>query len=599
MGKKYTTSCFSYNPPKEYDGMRRIYDVMVPMRDGKKLCADIYLPDADGKYPALLACSLHNKDMQRPEYSEVIPPQPSWSAFWIGSIEAGDSGYLTSRGYVHVIANARNFGKSDSGTLDESYWDMYDLIEWIAEQEWSDENVGMIGISAFGEWQLTAASTQPPHLKAIYPYDPAWCYGGFRDLHPGGMLSTQFFLMDPLGVAHFIKAQPPMLPSVYEKLWDEAMQNPDYKMYGNIYNLLTQKGQSIPGLFYTLLDPYEGEDELDGAYKKIGSIKIPVHTGSGQYGIDYCIHWQGAQHWFKELGTVKKMTLRGPEHQERPFYSFHDEILQWYDYWLKGKDTGVLDTPPVRYWATGENRWHYADDWPVPGTKWTKYYLHSWERLRTEGFSEGSLDESCDEPDAFVQMTPVLTKEIQKLRYLSAPLPDNTLVAGPIALKIFASIDADDTNWIVELKDLGPDMSDRTARPGERDLPLLPEKSLTHGYLRASNYILDESRTEPYKPWHKLTRSANKKIVPGEIMEYDIEVMSVCHMFHRGHRICVEISCIDLPTGVSGASDVEYIPYHICQNKTVLHKIFRSGKYPSHVLIPVIPEESSNPVFEE
>ena len=74
-------------------------------------------------------------------------------------------------------------------------------------------------------------------------------------------------------------------------------------------------------------------------------------------------------------------------------------------------------------------------------------------------------------PDTFVQMPPTQTNEIQRLRYMTDPLPEDTLVIGPLALNLFASIDQDDTNWIVILKDVGPDVSVRTARPGEIDIP--------------------------------------------------------------------------------------------------------------------------------
>ena len=89
-----------------------------------------------------------------------------------------------------------------------------------------------------------------------------------------------------------------------------------------------------------------------------------------------------------------------------------------------------------------------------------------------------------------------------------------------------------------------------------------------------------------------LTEDAKKPVVPGEINEYNVEVMSVCHMFKAGHRICVEISCLDLPDGACCVCDTEYIPYHICRNATVCHKIYRDGAHPSHILLPVIPQEA-------
>ena len=80
-------------------------------------------------------------------------------------------------------------------------------------------------------------------------------------------------------------------------------------------------------------------------------------------------------------------------------------------------------------------------------------------------------------------------------------------------------------------------------------------------------------------------------MVPGEINEYAIEIAATANAFKRGHRICVEITSLDVATGVGGASNVEYIPYHICSSKTVLHHVYHDPQHPSHLLLPVIPNE--------
>ncbi len=78
--------------------------------------------------------------------------------------------------------------------------------------------------------------------------------------------------------------------------------------------------------------------------------------------------------------------------------------------------------------------------------------------------------------------------------------------------------------------------------------------------------------------------------MPGEIIEYAIEILATANLFRRGHRICVEIASADMPTGVSGATNVEYIPYHIGSSRTTLHKIYHDARRPSHLLLPVIPQ---------
>ena len=147
--------------------------VYVPMRDRVRLAVDIYRPDAKEKFPALLAIAVYGKDLQALPQQQ---PQPHFiSLVWDGTIEAGNTEYLVSRGYVHVIADARGTGDSEGeyvGMFDKKEGeDGYDLVEWIAQQQWCDGNVGMLGISYFAAEQVCTAIEQPPHLKAIFPWE--------------------------------------------------------------------------------------------------------------------------------------------------------------------------------------------------------------------------------------------------------------------------------------------------------------------------------------------------------------------------------------------------------------------------------------------
>ena len=580
----------AYRREPTYQGMVKERDVYVPMRDGVKLCIDVYRPEAPDKFPALLAFAIYNKDLQGPDMADAVPPQPAWTPLWTGPMEAGDTKFFVSRGYVHVIGSPRGIGKSEGGGSRE--WDCYDLIEWIAIQPWCDGNVGMVGISGFGAEQLAVAKKQPPHLKAIFPFDSRGAYGefgGFRDEYPGGVIHLFRYLVGHFSAMHQNRGAPGALPPGREKMWQEAMNNPDYKIYPHVYNLIAQKGQHMPPFFNLLIDPYDNEAAVKKSEAEFDAIKVPTYTGSGWYGYTYKTHLNGCQHWYRNIKAPKKLMLAGPAHVERPFHSFHNEILRWHDHWLKGLDTGIMNEPPVKFWVMGANEWRTASDWPLPETQWTKLYLSSWERLSPTPLEPASVDE-VQTPDVFVQMPPTQTGTIQKLRYITDPLPQDVLVAGPAVLTLHAAIDQDDTNWIVVLKDVGPDVSVMTVREGEREIPKnLPERELTRGWLKASNRAIDANRSLPGRPWHPLTREARKPVVPGEINEYQIEILSTANLFRRGHRICLEITCLDLPTGVAGATNAEYVPYHICSAKTVVHKIFHDRKRPSHLLLPVIP----------
>jgi putative CocE/NonD family hydrolase len=583
----------AYDRPPLYSSIARDIDVMVPMRDGVNICVDVYRPEAAGKFPALLAFAIYNKDFQGPDVAEALPPQPAWSPLWTGPLEAGDTKFFVSRGYVHVIGSPRGVGKSQGGGSRE--WDCYDLIEWIAAQPWCDGNVGMVGISGFGAEQLAVAKKQPPHLKAIFPFDSRGAFGefgGFRDEYPGGVIHLFRYLVGHFSAIHQNKGAPAALPPPLEKAWAEAMNNPDYKMYPHIYNLLAQKGQHMPPYFHLLVEPYDNEAAVEKSEAEFSRIEVPTYTGSGWYGYTYKTHLNGCQQWFQQISAPKKLMLAGPAHVERPFHTFHSEILRWHDHWLKGLDTGVTDEPPVKYWVMGENRWRTASDWPPPETQWTRLYLSSWERLTPQTIAPSSATE-VQPPDTFVQMPPTQTNTVQRLRYMTDPLPEDVLVAGPIALTLYASIDQDDTNWIVILKDVGPDVSVMSVREGEREVPAnLPEREITRGWLKASHRATDPKRSKPGWPWHKLTRAAQQKVEPGKIEEYQIQVLATANLFRKGHRICLDITSMDLPTGVAGATNAEYVPYHICSSKTVVHRIYHDRERPSHLLLPVIPASS-------
>ena len=576
-------------------GMIREYDVPVPMRDGVNLTVDIYRPDAPGKYPVLYACAMHNKDLQRVEVAENLKVgQPAWSTQWYGIIEAGDSKRLVANGYVHVIGQVRGGHKSEGEVGVNDEWDEYDTFEWICAQSWCDGNIGMIGLSGYSATQWKAAAQQHPALKAIFPLDATGLYGGeigFREAHPGGVIGTMFYHLGLNNTLHGTIGTPPELPPPVEEAWQKAMANPDYMMYVHLYNILTMRGQRDPGVFYAMVFPFEEPDTIAKAEERLSRIKIPFFTGAFEGSYTYKMHWQGAQHHYMGIDTPnKKLMLTPPAHSERPFHDWHDEILRWYDHWLKGIDTGLMDEPPVKYWVMGENKWRTGQDWPLPETVWTPYYLHSWEKLDTKGHLPATETYVNEPPDAFVQMPPTQTNKIARLRYMTAPLAEDTLVAGPISLTLYASLDEDDTNWIVILKDVGPDVSVQTARIGERDVPAdLFERELTRGWLKASYRTVDPERSKPGRPWHYLTPDKIQPVVPGEVNEYQIEILSTANMFKAGHRICIDITSLDLSEGVAGETAVEYIGAHVCSSKTVVHKVFHNHQYPSHLLLPAIP----------
>ena len=183
------------------------------------------------------------------------------------------------------------------------------------------------------------------------------------------------------------------------------MNNPDYKMYPHVYNLIAQKGQHMPPYYHLLVDPYDNE----AAVKK-SEAEFSQHQGADLHRIGLVrLHVQDPSQRLPALVPQHLQRRRsccwlGRRMSSGPIHTFHGEVLRWNDHWLKGIDTGITEEPPVKYWVMGANEWRTASDWPVPETQWTKLYLSSWERLTpdTPAAVERERDPAagCLRPDA-------------------------------------------------------------------------------------------------------------------------------------------------------------------------------------------------------
>jgi len=580
------------------EGSQPIYNVkylgeaMVPMRDGVCLAADVYVPDAEGTFPALLAYGVWSKEPSS-NLQWTWSPQPAEATLvWDGTIEGGSSQYLVSRGYAHIMAQPRGIGHSEGVMDKDCEMDGYDLVEWIAQQPWCDGNVGMVGISAFAMAQLATAITQPPHLKAIFPYDcPADLY---RDtVYAGGILHTFYFLLRAISLA--VHTVDPAQTAERQRLAREAITNPDnpdiypvrdIMMYPRIYNALChpQVSDTSWGLFDYMMRPYDGPFYRERSFSSyFGDIRIPTYVGAGWPSYTYGF-LLGAFRMYAGLDVPRKMMIR-PERLDRPlmmesdpspnrpFGSYADEVIRWYDYWLKGIDTGVMDEPPIKIFTMQDcnplcGTWRFENEWPLARTKWTKFYLRTFERL-----SMGPPAPTDTIPDGFLQLPLTVSNKIQSCKYRTGPLAEDLTITGPIALKLYASIDTEDDNWIVALKDVAPDGR---------------ELELTRGFLKCSHRALDESKSKPWQPYHPHTKEAVQKIELGRIYDYDIEIRPTSNKFRAGHRIELEIMSMSAlaPGTTFGGS-----AFHICSNHVCCHKIYRDPEHPSHLLLPVIPSE--------
>jgi predicted acyl esterase len=226
-----------------------------------------------------------------------------------------------------------------------------------------------------------------------------------------------------------------------------------------------------------------------------------------------------------------------------------------------------MDEPPIKLYVTGANYWRYENEWPLAKTQWTKFYLHSRGCLLEQ--EPDSRDDN--EPDCFVQEPLSVTSEVKSVKYTTALFSRDTTVIGPMSLYWYSAIDQDDTTWNIRLRDLDEH---------GQVVPVCPPQQYDLSdrcWIRASYRTMDESRSRPWRPWHKEKRDL---CILGQVYQNAIGLDSISHVFKAGHRIQLEICCMDNVPG--------YL--HICNSKTTLHKIYHSPEYPSYLLLPVIPQ---------
>jgi putative CocE/NonD family hydrolase len=557
------------------EGSKPIYkikadrNIFVNMSDGVRIALDVYRPDADGKFPALLGMSPYGKDLQ------VLPLKTQskgmGSQLWDGPIEAGDPQYIVPRGYVHVIGDFRGSGDSEGELMQgdpRQARDGYEVIEWIAQQPWCDGNVGMLGISAYAMFQVRVAIEQPPHLKAIFPWEPhcdteptgvigsgTWRIFSGRPMDPGGNNGSGQAPRNP--VSALMKK---LGKEEFEKVQRERLEDPDLIQYSYFWSIARYWFKN-PFFADQLLDP-------DGKYLKakpleLEKINVPTFTGG-----PWLAGWAGdAFSLFNRVSAPTKALMGPPGADVRPWRAQNEELIRWMDHWLKGIDTGMMEEPPIKSYVTGAEEWRYENEWPLARTKWTKFYLRSWRRLLEE---EAPSTADDDEPDSFVQEPLAVTSTVQSVKYTTPPLPRDTLVIGPMACYWYAAIDQEDTTWNVRLRELDEHGNQVIVCPPQQyDLS-------DRCWIRASYRTLDEKRSQPHTPWH-----TNKKELckPGQVYQNAISLDSTSHLFKAGHRIQLEICSLDVVPG--------YL--HLCSSKTVVHKIYHSTKYPSYLLLPIIP----------
>ena len=542
---------------KEYT-MIDARDVMVPMRDGVHLAADIFRPDSKEKFPALLAMSPYSKGVQ----SLPLPRQPENSPVHHTPIEAGNPEYFASRGYVHVIADVRGTGQSEGEYLgwvsNQEAQDGYDLVEWIAAQPWCDGNVGMVGISYYGTVQLVVAAQQPPHLKAIMPWNaPADFYR--EATHHGGILQSFFhylYVQRSGGENSKSVTLKALSKDEIKRLVAKLKADPDIQINPEYFTFLANP-RKAPCFFDVLANPLDGPFYWERSpYTMYERIKTPFYARSGWWAYAH-MHLVGAFRNYNGIDAPKKLEIDAPIVEPRPLpEEYNAEVLRWYDHWLKGINTGIMDEPNVRLFVQGADEWLTGDTFPLPQTKFIPFNLHE----------NHSLCEIEPWPEAESASFDDFPTNRGSLKYYTAPIVENTEVAGPILLNLYASSRGTDMTLVITLSDV--------TQEGK-------ETFLTHGYLKASHRELDIKKS---KAWQAIYTHTNPKpLVPGQIYPLAINLNPTAFLLKAGHRLGLKISGADDEPDDLTKVKMNHLTSQTPSTVTVHH----NAQHPSHLLLPI------------
>jgi putative CocE/NonD family hydrolase len=539
-------------------------DVMVPMRDGTQLAAHVFQPTEAGRYPAILMRSPYGK------------PGDGWA----------EASRYADAGYAMVVQDCRGRGKSE-GVWDPFRYDShdgFDTQQWIAQQAWSNGEIGTAGGSYVGWTQWASAVNASPHLKAMMPVVP------FADVYqeityPGGafQLALAFGWGASVGGLN-ISAE--KLPEAYRHL---PLQNWDAQFGRDVFFL----DQWVE---HSTFDQYWQQRGIQHRYDQ---VTVPVLNVGGWYDIFSKATIELVDRVRDEsrdrLARRNQFVVMGPwghgvggrktgelDFGESAAMDLQDLQFKWFEYWLRDQETGVEDWPAYRLFVMGENRWRGEHQWPLERTEFTPYYLSSEGkansrqgdgRLSTEPPSGPASDSFVYDPQQPVPTTggnnligatvgPYDQSEVEDrsdvLVYTSEPLDQSLEVTGPVTVVLYAESTATDTDFTAKLVDVHPDGR---------------AFNLCDGIIRAR---FRDSMTDP------------TLIEPGRVYRYEIDLWVTSNVFLIGHRIRLEVSSSNFPrfdrnpnSGKRFGTDTELLT----ASQTVYHQPDRS----SHILLPVIP----------
>jgi putative CocE/NonD family hydrolase len=491
--------------------------------------------------------------------------------------------WFAERGYVYIAQDCRGRHDSDGvfRPLRDEACDGFDTIEWAAAQPWCDGSVGMLGGSYLGWDQWLAATQRPPHLKALIPlvsppdpfYNMPYQYGAFSPMMFDWVNLTSDHDNQDAGQMdlHSVYRHLPLLTldraaGRQSRTWREWVEHSTFDdywkatSYESHYDKIDLPVLGISGWYD---DDQAGTTRNFIAMRRLRRKNQKLLMGPWPHAVN-----SRTRLGILDFGADSRIDLRELERR-------------WFDRWLKGQANGIDQEPPVRLFVMGANRWRDEDDWPIPRTRWTKYYFQSQgnaNSLAGEGVLQtGPPDKT--KPDHYsyspADPTPFVTepssaqiggpddyRAVEKrkdvLVYTSPPLTEDLEITGPLVVKLYAASSAPDTDFSAMLLDVHPDGY---------------ALRLNDGVIRA------RFRDSLEKP---------ALIEPGKIYEYTIDCWSTSMFFKKGHRLRVQIASAAFPkfdrnpnTGHKLGVDADI--------RVADQTIYHDAEHPSHIVLPVIP----------
>ena len=548
-------------------------DVRIPMRDGATLLADIFRPAEDGKYPAIVNISCYQKDkvwVPPADLEEKANPYMTW--------ETVNPLWWVPRGYICVRIDTRGSGKSP-GQSDPGGWqetlDYYDAIEWAAREAWCSGNIGAAGISYHATQQWRVAGLQPPALKAMIPWE------GYGDTYRDAVFHGGIFQLYYLATWYATQM-------AHHLLGDPQEYNPDAFHNERLYNYMRNS-----------LDT----GWWDNRSAQWDKIKVPFLSAGNWSG--HNLHLRGNTEGYNRAASKhKKLRIHTGTHYHA-FYTEEGRMdqLRWFDYWLKGIETGIMIEPPVKLMIrTGggtmkDYKFRFENEWPLARTQWTKFYLRAdMAEPASDAQVEGELQREAPAKSAAVTYSATGTSHAgvasasstmlsagpqnrTGVSFVTAPMPADTEVTGPVKLVLWVSSTQKDMDIFATIRNIGPDGKDvwEVGQQGQ-------QVPVAKGWLRASHRKLDPEKSLPYRPYH--AHNERWWLLPGAPVECEIEIWPACMVFGKGHRIRLDIQPRD------GVGSTPYTHYPAAYNTGGLNTVHTGGSMASYLMLPIIPPQA-------